>query len=43
VGKTNSSRSFLGDCSRTAGFKDREALLAIFDFPAEHWDHLRTS
>ena len=21
--------------------KDREALLAIFDFPAEHWDHLR--
>jgi transposase-like protein len=23
--------------------KDREALLAFFDFPAEHWDHLRTS
>ena len=23
--------------------KDREALLAYFDFPAEHWDHLRTS
>jgi putative transposase len=23
--------------------KDREALLALFDFPAEHWDHLRTS
>ncbi len=22
---------------------DREALLAFFDFPAEHWDHLRTS
>ena len=21
--------------------KDREALLAFFDFPAEHWDHLR--
>ena len=21
----------------------REALLAFFDFPAEHWDHLRTS
>jgi putative transposase len=20
-----------------------EALLAFFDFPAEHWDHLRTS
>ena len=23
--------------------KDREALLASFDFPAEHWDHLRTT
>jgi len=23
--------------------KDREALLAFFDFPAEHWEHLRTS
>src|SRR6266478_2812091 len=23
--------------------RDREALLAFFDFPAEHWDHLRTS
>jgi len=23
--------------------KDREALLAFFDFPAEHWAHLRTS
>ena len=23
--------------------KDREALLAFFDFPAEHWGHLRTS
>ena len=23
--------------------KDREALLAFFDFPAEHWDHLRMS
>ena len=23
--------------------KDREALLAYFDFPAEHWDHLRTT
>ncbi len=23
--------------------KDRERLLAFFDFPAEHWDHLRTS
>ena len=23
--------------------KDREAMLAFFDFPAEHWDHLRTA
>ena len=23
--------------------KDREVLLAFHDFPAEHWDHLRTS
>jgi putative transposase len=23
--------------------KDRDPLLAFFDFPAEHWDHLRTS
>ena len=23
--------------------KDQDALLAIYDFPAEHWDHLRTS
>jgi len=23
--------------------KDRDALLAFFDFPAEHWAHLRTS
>src|SRR5262249_21678699 len=23
--------------------KDRDALVAFFDFPAEHWDHLRTS
>jgi transposase-like protein len=23
--------------------KDREALLVFFDFPAEHWDHLRTA
>jgi transposase-like protein len=23
--------------------KDRDALLALYDFPAEHWDHLRTS
>lgn len=23
--------------------RDREQLLAFFDFPAEHWDHLRTT
>ncbi len=23
--------------------KDREALLTFYDFPAEHWDHLRTA
>ena len=23
--------------------KDRDALLAFFDFPAEHWQHLRTT
>ena len=23
--------------------RDREALLTFFDFPAEHWDHLRTA
>ena len=23
--------------------RDRETLLAFFDFPAEHWDHLRTA
>ena len=23
--------------------KDRDALLALYDFPAEHWDHLRTT
>jgi putative transposase len=31
--------------ARAAGCltKDREALLAFYDFPAEHWDHLRSS
>ncbi len=23
--------------------KDQDTLLAFFDFPAEHWDHLRTA
>src|SRR3982750_4373561 len=27
----------------TCPTKDRDALLPFYDFPAEHWDHLRTS
>lgn len=27
----------------TCPTKDNEALLAFYDFPAEHWEHLRTS
>ena len=27
----------------TCLIKDRNALLTFYDFPAEHWDHLRTS
>lgn len=27
----------------TCLIKDRDALLSLYDFPAEHWDHLRTS
>jgi len=27
----------------TCLLKDRNALLTFYDFPAEHWDHLRTS
>ncbi len=27
----------------TCMVKDRDALLTFYDFPAEHWDHLRTS
>ena len=23
--------------------KDRESLLAFYDFPAEHWTHIRTT
>src|SRR5208283_4236254 len=26
-----------------AQIKDRQTLLTFFDFPADHWDHLRTS
>ena len=28
---------------RTGLARDREALLAFYDFPAEHWKHLRTT
>ena len=28
---------------RAALTKDRDALLAFYDFPAEHWKHLRTT
>jgi transposase-like protein len=31
------------DNTVTSLSKDHHALLAFFDFPAEHWDHLRTS
>jgi len=35
--------SMYSPTSTVPGTKDREALLAFFGFPAEHWDHLRTS
>jgi len=31
------------DKAVTCLIKDRDALLTFYDFPAEHWDHLRTS
>ena len=31
------------DKAATCLVKDRDALLTFYDFPAEHWDHLRTS
>ncbi len=31
------------DKAATCLVKDRDALLTFCDFPAEHWDHLRTS
>ena len=31
------------DKAVTCPVKDRDALLTFYDFPAEHWDHLRTS
>jgi transposase-like protein len=30
-------------CARARNPKDREALLAFYNFPAEHWKHLRTT
>lgn len=30
------------DKAVTCLIKDRDALLAFYDFPADHWDHLRT-
>jgi hypothetical protein len=38
-------RQFGSKCEKAVACltKDREALLAFFDFPAEHWDHRRTS
>jgi transposase-like protein len=27
----------------TCLLKNRDALLTFYDYPAEHWDHLRTS
>jgi len=42
-------RGFAGDFPRNPHkaaeclAKDRQALLAFYDFPAEHWKHLRTS
>ena len=38
---TDLVRGSLGD--PRAVVKDRDALLTFYDFPAEHWDHLRTS
>ena len=35
--------SKLGASNTTCLIKDREALLAFYDFPAEHWKHLRTT
>jgi putative transposase len=31
------------DKAATCLIKDRDQLLTFYDFPAEHWDHLRTS
>ena len=33
----------LSPATRRCLVKDRDALLAFYDFPAEHWKHLRTT
>lgn len=40
-----SGKFLVGFLARPRGSlrKDTEALLGFYDFPAEHWDHLRTS
>ena len=46
VGARESAQSWresLADLKGRGLTKDREALLAFFDFPAQHWDHLRTA
>ena len=46
AGRSLAQRMHLGlPYTRVVGvsLKDRAALLTFFDFPAEHWDHLRTS
>ena len=42
---TPSSRATRSNTTKAAEClsKDREALLAFYDFPAEHWKHLRTT
>jgi putative transposase len=38
-------RDFAAKCPKAVNLleKDREALLAFYDFPAEHWIHIRTT
>ena len=35
------TQKYEGACERLR--KDREALLSFYDFPAEHWKHLRAT
>jgi putative transposase len=36
-------RALAEKCRARLGAQDRDALLAFYDFPAEHWKHLRTT